>query len=136
MNSAPPDSSILSLGPCRYPSPLGLNTADNDDVWNFTSDKHRIRGDVNVTSSGPELLFEKAGPRESLFFDPAKTKAAIVTCGGLCPGLNNVIRSVTLELCRNYGLSEVQGIPYGYQGLGPSGTPVVPLTPLDCRRHR
>ncbi len=56
------------------------------------------------------ILFEKAGPRRKLFFDPAATRAAIVTCGGLCPGLNNVIRSVTRELRFGYGVKSVIGI--------------------------
>ena len=60
----------------------------------------------------PDLvLFEKAGPRHKLFFEPARTRAAIVTCGGLCPGLNNVIRSVTRELRRSYGVSSIGGWP-------------------------
>src|SRR5690242_6202677 len=51
----------------------------------------------------PGLHFELAGPREKLFFDGKSTRAAIVTCGGLCPGLNNVIRSLFLELRYEYG---------------------------------
>jgi 6-phosphofructokinase 1 len=75
------------------------------------------------------LLFEKSGPRTKLFFDPANTRAAIVTCGGLCPGLNNVIRSVTRELTRGYGVKCVLGIRGGYQGLDPArGKPPVELT--------
>jgi 6-phosphofructokinase 1 len=75
------------------------------------------------------VLFERAGPRRRLFFDPAQTRAAIVTCGGLCPGLNNVIRSVTRELRRSYGVASVLGIRGGYRGLDPSrGQPPVELT--------
>jgi 6-phosphofructokinase 1 len=75
------------------------------------------------------LLFEKAGPRGKLFFNPENTRAAIVTCGGLCPGLNNVIRSVTRELRRGYGVSSVLGIRGGYKGLDPSrGKPPLELT--------
>lgn len=75
------------------------------------------------------VLFEKAGPRRKLFFDPARTRAAIVTCGGLCPGLNNVIRSVTHELRRGYGVGSVLGIRGGYRGLDPGrGQPPMELT--------
>jgi len=75
------------------------------------------------------ILFEKAGPRKKLFFDPATTRAAIVTCGGLCPGLNNVIRSVTRELRFGYGVKSVIGIRGGYRGLDPSrGRPPMELT--------
>jgi 6-phosphofructokinase 1 len=67
-----------------------------------------------------ELLFELAGPREKLFFDPKQTRAGIVTCGGLCPGLNDVIRSLFLELSHAYGVKEVLGFRGGYQGLDPA----------------
>jgi 6-phosphofructokinase 1 len=69
---------------------------------------------------GDLLLFEQAGPRYKLFFNPGETRAAIVTCGGLCPGLNNVIRSVTRQLIRGYGVTSVLGIRGGYRGLDPS----------------
>ncbi|HWB04664.1 MAG TPA: ATP-dependent 6-phosphofructokinase [Verrucomicrobiales bacterium] len=75
------------------------------------------------------LLFEKAGPRQKLYFDPQNARAAIVTCGGLCPGLNNVIRSVTRELIRGYGVNSVLGIRGGYRGLDPDrGKPPLELT--------
>ena len=67
------------------------------------------------------LQFELAGPRAKLFFDPKKTRAGIVTCGGLCPGLNNVIRSLFLELHYGYGVTEVLGFRGGYGGLDPGG---------------
>src|SRR4051812_47700801 len=67
----------------------------------------------------PGLQFELAGPRAKLFFDPAQTRAGIVTCGGLCPGLNNVIRSLFLELHYGYGVAEVIGFRGGYFGLDP-----------------
>ena len=77
-----------------------------------------------------DILFEKAGPREQIFFEPSKTSAAIVTCGGLCPELNNVIRSAFLELHENYGIREVWGIRYGYAGLNTGlGQPPIRLTP-------
>jgi 6-phosphofructokinase 1 len=65
------------------------------------------------------LSFELAGPRERLYFDPRETRAGIVTCGGLCPGLNNVIRSVFLELREGYGVRQVLGFRDGYAGLDP-----------------
>ena len=77
-----------------------------------------------------KLSFELAGPREKLFFDPEKTKVGIVTCGGLCPGLNDVIRSLFLELHYAYGVKEVYGFRGGYQGLDPErGEEPLLLTP-------
>ena len=60
---------------------------------------------------------EPGGPREYIYFDPPRTRAAIVTCGGLCPGLNNVIRGLVLELADNYGVTEVLGFRDGFRGL-------------------
>ena len=113
---------ITSLGEARHASPVSFSVADNI----------LIPADVEWTGGTvPEdlMLFEKAGPRQKLFFDPAKTHAAIVTCGGLCPGLNNVIRSVTRELFRSYGVKSVLGIRGGYRGLDPSRSkPPIELT--------
>ena len=102
---------------------MRLSNLAGDEIGDFTPDDARLlyRADF---ASGEEvrldLSFEKAGPREHLFFDPAETAAAIVTCGGLCPGLNNVIRSVFLQLHHNYGVRRVLGIRYGYRGLNPA----------------
>ena len=88
-----------------------------------------VRG-APESASGSEVLFELAGPRARLFFDPADTRAGLVTCGGLCPGLNDVIRSLFLELHHAYGVKEVLGFRGGYQGLDPSvGREPIVLTP-------
>ncbi len=91
-----------------------------------------VPSETQWTSGHPPddlILFEKAGPRKKLYFEPAKARAAIVTCGGLCPGLNNVIRSVVRELLRSYGSPAVLGIRGGYRGLDPfRGRPPVDLT--------
>jgi 6-phosphofructokinase 1 len=80
------------------------------------SDEVRIPERIEIGAE-PGLEFEQAGPRAKLFFDPKKTRAGIVTCGGLCPGLNNVIRSLFLELHYGYGVAEVTGFRGGYAGL-------------------
>ena len=73
---------------------------------------------------------EAAGPRRKLFFDPANVRAGIVTCGGLCPGLNDVIRGVTMVLWYRYGVRNILGFRYGYQGLVAScGQPPIHLSP-------
>ena len=72
-------------------------------------------------------MFEKAGPRERIYFDPQKSKAAIVTCGGLCPGLNNVIRHLYFALRDGYGVPAVYGVRNGYLGL----TPEAPQPPEE-----
>ncbi len=102
----------------------------------FASAKsHTIRDDVRIPErieigAEPGLQFELAGPREKLFFDAKQTRAGIVTCGGLCPGLNNVIRSLFLELHYGYGVAEVLGFRGGYGGLDPAnGVEPVVITP-------
>lgn len=127
-----PDTAIPTLGPARFSSPLAFNTTRGDRIGNFVAEGTRIRRQVECLPNEPaagETFFEKAGPREKLFFDPSQTRAAIVTCGGLCPGLNNVIRSAVLELHHNYGIREVLGIQQGFRGLTRQGPPPRILTP-------
>ncbi len=130
---APEQLNVSNLGSRRFRSPLNLSTRPGDDLGDFTPDNARLlyRADfVAGEDIRTDLSFEKAGPREQIYFDPARTVAAIVTCGGLCPGLNNVIRSVFLQLHHNYGVSSVLGIRYGYCGLSPAhGIPPARLTP-------
>src|SRR6476469_7383579 len=93
------------------------------------SDEVRIPERIEIGAE-PGLKFELAGPRAKLFFDPTQTRAGIVTCGGLCPGLNNVIRSLFLELHYGYGVAEVLGFRGGYGGLDPAnGVKPVKITP-------
>ena len=114
---------ITTLGEAHYPSPLR----------HFVSDHARVLlNAVTDPDAAPaeELLLELAGPREMLFFNPQTTRAGIVTCGGLCPGLNNVIRSLVLQLHHVYGVREILGFVDGYQGLDPwRGAEPIPLTP-------
>jgi 6-phosphofructokinase 1 len=127
----PEQLTIANLGEAEYRSPLPLSFVSGDDVGDFVSDRYRLVYEPRfVPGEEPcKLSFELAGPRHKLFFDPAKTCAAIVTCGGLCPGINNIIRSLVQELLLNYGIKRVLGIRYGYQGLNPvEGRPPVDLT--------
>ena len=99
-----------------------MSTDPDDGVGDFVRDDERVLHDVCFRggSRPADLAFERAGARQHIFFDPAKTRAAVVTCGGLCPGLNNVIRTLFFELKVNYGIREVLGIRYGYRGLQPN----------------
>jgi 6-phosphofructokinase 1 len=117
----PPDLSVTTLGPRRFASPLPMSTQANDGVGDFVPDDSRVMHDIRFQAgSRPgERAFERAGARQQLFFDPRQTRAAIVTCGGLCPGINNVIRTLYFELTQNYGIRDVLGIRFGYQGLNP-----------------
>jgi 6-phosphofructokinase 1 len=123
---------IPRLGPNERPSPLPLSTTPGDHLCDFTPDNARILYEPRFREGEPicPLALEHAGPRQHLYFDPAQVTAAIVTCGGLSPGINNVVRTVVLELIHNYGAREALGIRYGYQGLNPRvGRPPIQLTP-------
>src|SRR5262245_65396295 len=101
---------VTVLGPARHPSPLKR----------WVNDTERVPANIVRTAdtrAKDELLFELAGPRETLYFHPAETRAGIVTCGGLSPGLNDVIRSLFYEMHHAYGAKEVLGFRWGYQGL-------------------
>src|SRR5688500_9154 len=109
-----------TLGEACFPSKASRYTV-SEDV--------RIPERIEI-GADPGLQFELAGPRAKLFFDPRQTRAGIVTCGGLCPGLNNVIRSLFLELHYSYGVAEVVGFRGGYSGLDPKcGVEPVTITP-------
>ena len=131
------DFLITNLGKCNVISPLKQGRTSNSPVYKFVSDDERVLYDVSSDSfnkyheSGiTPVSFEIAGPKENIFFEPAKTKVGIVTCGGLCPGLNNVIRSLVNQLYYRYGVSRIVGIKYGYEGLNSDfNHPVVDLTP-------
>jgi len=103
---------ITHLGEAEFPSPIKRTVSDKLRV-----SEHIIHNTESESDTG--LSFELAGPREKLFFDSKKTRAGIVTCGGLCPGLNDVIRSLYLELNHAYGVKDVLGFRGGYQGLDP-----------------
>ena len=110
---------IRSVGKTTVKTPLHPNTPFvTDDVQVFY-DREAHGAKASYEKSGKIHAFEKAGPREKLFFDPHWCKAAILTAGGLCPGLNNVIKGLTETLKKIYGVPVVYGIPYGYAGLNP-----------------
>jgi 6-phosphofructokinase 1 len=123
---------IAALGEYAQPSPLNLGTTPGDMIADFTPAEMRMLFEPRFRHGEAinELSMELAGPRQFIHFDPKKSKAAIVTCGGLCPGINNVIRTSVFELMHNYGVPEVLGIRFGFEGLNPSvGRPPISLTP-------
>jgi len=89
-------------------------------------DKEEIYWDVITPSN---ITLECAGPRKMIFFEPSTTKAAIITCGGLCPGMNDVIRALVMALHYRYGVRDVVGYKFGYEGLNPEISQSMVLTP-------
>lgn len=123
------DFAIANLGPCRIDSPLNISgfISDDDRVLFNTRLEDYSR---TLDAAGKPLSVESAGPRKKIFFEPSITKAAIVTCGGLCPGINDVIRAITMTLFYRYGVKNILGIKYGLRGLNPAfGHKPVHLTP-------
>ncbi len=129
------DFSIDNLGERTVESPISLSKVAGDFIANYVSDDDLLRYSTDV-QAGPQPtmarseLLEKAGPRESIFFNPSHVHAGIVTCGGLCPGLNDVIRAIVRSLWYRYGVRRITGIRYGYKGFLPEyGFEVKPLDP-------
>ena len=128
------DFTIARLGECRIPSPMaGVR---------FTRDEERVLYHSTLEAMKPWLdggaappTMEAAGPRQMLFVDPARISCGIVTCGGLCPGLNDVIRAIVRSLRLHYGVKTVYGFRYGYEGLVRRiGQEPLELTPESVHR--
>ena len=122
-----PDLCIERLGPAPITSPLtqrDRHFIDDDEKILLYSHSENLKTYANVHQEPP--TFERAGARRRIFFDPKKLNCGIVTCGGLCPGLNDVIRTITLSLIWQYGVKNVLGFRYGYAGLS-SKAPAEPL---------
>ena len=131
------DFTIEQLGPCKVPSPIELSNTHGDFRANYVKDTSYVRNSVNVYEDmekiddlTPNNLMQKAGPREMIYFDPVHVNAAICTCGGLCPGLNDVIRAVVNCLWQRYGVHRITGFRFGYKGfLNEYSFDTVPLDP-------
>ena len=119
------DLTVPTLGAAAVRSPLKLSTIKGDRIYNFIADDECVltealaKRNCGESDSEPTAAFERAGPRELLYFEPGDLVAGIVTCGGLCPGMNNAIRAATLELLNHYRVREAFGFRYGFAGLNP-----------------
>jgi 6-phosphofructokinase 1 len=131
------DLAITTLGPCRINSPLAAWIASRKTTEHYVGEDDRVLvHDTHAVAVASGLAtadlpgFEPAGPRKKIFFDPAKLRVGIVTCGGLCPGINDVIRGIVMELTFHYGVHRIYGFRNGYQGfVSRFGHDVMDLTP-------
>ena len=129
------DLSVKTLGPCRIDSPMAGLLSDRRSTHNYMQEGDRVLIDdtLSMLSARDVELgelpgFEAGGPRRKIYFDPSKVRVGIVTCGGLCPGLNNVIRGVVMELTLHYGVRRIMGFRNGYRGfIARYGYPVMDL---------
>src|SRR5512135_1466179 len=103
---------IPKLGECRFPSPMaGMRFIDDGGRSLVHSNPREVKRFLDEGKKPPAM--ELAGPREKIYFNPSELKCGIVTCGGLCPGLNDVIRAIVLSLFHHYGVKTVYGFPFG-----------------------
>lgn len=131
------DFTIEQLGECKVPSPIVLSKQHGEFRASYVKDSSFVRNRVNVfednfrendLTSGN--LLQKAGPREFIYFNPAHVTAGICTCGGLCPGLNDVIRAVVRCLYYRYGVKRIKGFRFGFKGFfHEAGYDTIDLTP-------
>ena len=127
---------VNTLGGCTVTSPLtklrNNFVDDNAGILSCSTTQHLTH---YLARSEAPPSFEQAGPRKNLFFDPETVTCGIVTCGGLCPGLNDVIRSVVMTASYSYGVKRIYGFRYGYAGLaGQDGLEPILLTPDRVER--
>lgn len=129
MENSNSDFDIPKLDECRIPSMMsGVQFVDDEVRVLF--DLHQKKIESLIAAGKKPPCFEMAGPREKIYFDPSKLKCGIVTCGGICPGLNDVIRAIVLSLFHHYGVQTVFGFRYGFEGLSPEYRHVpIELTP-------
>ncbi|MBD3618798.1 MAG: ATP-dependent 6-phosphofructokinase [Chromatiales bacterium] len=122
---------IDQLGACRIDNPMA-----SEGDFHFVDDRERLLCDPHLSGLEEAIQtgaqpngFEVAGPRRLIHFEPERVRAAVVTCGGLSPGLNSVIRGLVMQLWYHYGCRDILGIRYGYNGLSPDAQPPLALTP-------
>ena len=119
------------LGEGKIVSPLrATRFMDASHRVLFRADIDELRVQLRTGVDPP--AFELAGPRERIYFDPATLKCGIVTCGGLCPGLNDVIRSIVFCLHEKYSVRAVYGFRFGFEGLVEPNE----LTPIELTTRR
>ncbi|HEX3773729.1 MAG TPA: 6-phosphofructokinase, partial [Polyangiaceae bacterium] len=128
------DLEIGILGQCEYPSPLADRLSQAAVHYVGQADRVLLDDRLSRVAEHREDFrrapaFELAGPRHRVFFEPEKLRCGIVTCGGLCPGLNNVIRGLVVELTHGYGVRQILGFRYGYEGLVSRAHEPLALTP-------
>ena len=130
-HTLPPDFRTDSLGECTIASPLrATRFMDTSKRLLFRADIDELREQFRAGVDPP--AFELAGPQEKIYFDPTALRCGIVTCGGLCPGLNDVIRSIVFCLHEKYGIAKVYGFRFGYAGLVDRSA----LTPIELTTRR
>ncbi len=116
------DFTVPTLGECKIPSPILLSKSPSDNLANYVDDAAHILHSIAYDPLAPGGnagygIIQMAGPREKIYFHPRHVHAGILTCGGLCPGLNDVIRALVRALSNRYGVTRITGVRWGYHGF-------------------
>jgi 6-phosphofructokinase 1 len=110
------DTRIENFGERKVESPANYDFWTPDNSMVLIQTIFESKEDLNKHMEDP-VFFEQAGPRQKIYFEPTSVTAGIVTCGGLCPGINDVIRALVMELHYRYKVTRILGFPFGYEGL-------------------
>jgi 6-phosphofructokinase 1 len=137
----PAETVVDTVGEAKIRNPISLGRFVDEDeavlvhISRSNVEKRSGAGKAGKGGNKEHVYFEPAGPRSKVYYDTSKTKCAVVTCGGLCPGLNDVIRAIVMTACHEYRVPSVFGIRYGLAGFIPEqGYDVVELTPAYVSR--
>jgi 6-phosphofructokinase 1 len=127
----PKSTEISTVGTAKIANPIQFGRfVEEDDAVLVNISRRTVEGTPKSRKKPEHVFFEPAGPRDKIYYDPSKTKCAVVTCGGLCPGLNDVIRAIVMAAFHEYKVPAVLGIQYGLAGFVPEqGYDVIELTP-------
>lgn len=127
----PTNTEIPVVGPAKIKNPIRFGRfVDEEDAVLVNISRKSVEGGARCKKPRKHIYFEPAGPRGKIYYDSSKTKCAVVTCGGLCPGLNDVIRAVVMTAYHQYNVPSVLGIQFGLAGFIPEhGYDVIEMTP-------
>ncbi|MGL1863020.1 MAG: ATP-dependent 6-phosphofructokinase [Pseudodesulfovibrio sp.] len=127
----PKCTDIPVVGTAKIKNPIKFGRfVDEDDAVLVKITRKNVAKTAKNKKIPKHVYFEPAGPRDKIYYDSSKTKCAVVTCGGLCPGLNDVIRAVVMTAFHEYKVPSVLGIQFGLAGFIPEhGYDVIEMTP-------
>lgn len=130
-SNIPSNTDIQTVGEAKIKNPIPFGRfVDEDDAVLISISRRNVEKPAKAKKEPKRLYFEPAGPRNKVYYDTSKTKCAVVTCGGLCPGLNDVIRAIVMTAYHEYKVPSVLGIKFGLEGFIPEyGHDVIELTP-------
>ena len=128
---------IPVIGQARIDSPVQMSKTYGDKIVNYVREDEYILYDVKSKKGAGAsqgrfnlLSSESRSPGKNLFPSRSCARGGCKPCGGLCPGLNNVIRSVVRTLWYQYGVRRITGIRNGYRGFLPQyNLPIKELNP-------